>query len=147
VAPGEEDLARAVVAASDGAAHAVDAGPLPFLAALLARSRLVLGGDTGPVHLAHALGTPVVCVMGPTDPQRNGPYGAGDGDTAPPGGPGGKTTAPPGGRGGGTAARVLWHRLPCSNCYRRFAEPKACLLAIPPEAVAERALELLHRAV
>ena len=128
VAPGEEDLAREVVAASGGAARTVDAGPLPLLTALLARSRLVLGGDTGPVHLAHALGTPVVCVLGPTDPERNGPYGAAAG----------------GASAGGAAAGVLWHRLPCSNCYRRFAEPKACLLTIPPAAVTERAVELLE---
>ncbi len=130
VAPGEEDLARQVVAASDGAAHAVDAGPLPLLTALLARSRLVLGGDTGPVHLAHALGTPVVCVLGPTDPRRNGPYGAGG------------ATAGDGSARGATA-RVLWYQLPCSNCYRRYAEPRACLLAIPPQAVVESALEVL----
>ncbi len=127
-APGEEHLAREVVAASDGSARAVDAGPLPFLAALLRRSRLVLGGDTGPIHLAHALGTPVLCLIGPTDPERNGPYAAGtNGDDRP----------------GKYGARVLQHRLPCSNCYRRFAEPKACLLGIPPERVVEEALALL----
>ncbi len=122
VAPGEEHLARAVVESSAGAARSVDAAPLPFLAALLRHSRLVLGGDTGPVHLAHALGTPVLCLIGPTDPERNGPY----------------PTA-----GGDPGAQVLWHRLPCSNCYRRFAGPKACLLGIPPDEVVERALGLL----
>jgi lipopolysaccharide heptosyltransferase I len=126
VAPGEEDLARAVVAASAGAARAVDAAPLPFLAALLRRSRLVLGGDTGPIHLAHALGTPVLCLIGPTDPERNGPYPAGVA-----------------GRGGDVGERILWRRLPCSNCYRRFAEPKACLLGISPDEVVEKALRLL----
>ncbi len=128
VAPGEEDLAREVVAASGGAARAVDVGPLPLLTAFLARSRLVLGGDTGPVHLAHALGTPVVCVMGPTDPRRNGPY-LGDEEGA---------------SVGGASVGVLWHRLPCSNCYQRYAEPKACLLAFPPQVVAERAVQVLE---
>jgi len=36
---------------------------------------LVVGGDTGPLHLAAALGTPVAGLYGPTDPARNGPYG------------------------------------------------------------------------
>ena len=47
--------------------------PLPELAALLAGARLVVGADTGPVHLAAALGTRVVALFGPTDPARNGP--------------------------------------------------------------------------
>ncbi len=43
--------------------------------ALERRASLVIGGDTGPVHLAMALGTPVVGLYGPTDPARTGPYG------------------------------------------------------------------------
>ncbi len=42
---------------------------------LLQNARLTLGGDTGPVHLSSGLGTPTVMVMGPTDANRNGPYG------------------------------------------------------------------------
>jgi len=45
------------------------------LAWLLGRAQLVIGGDTGPLHLAAALGTKVVGLYGPTDPRRNGPYG------------------------------------------------------------------------
>ena len=45
------------------------------LAHLLRRARLVAGGDTGPLHLAAALQTPVVGIFGPTSPVRNGPYG------------------------------------------------------------------------
>jgi lipopolysaccharide heptosyltransferase I len=119
VAPGEERLAAAVVAASAGAAQAVPAGDLPRLAALIRRSALVLGGDSGPTHLAHALGAPILMLMGPTDPLRNGPYGAPD--------------------------RALWKVLPCSFCHRRFDETKACLLEIPPGRVAMRAAELLPR--
>lgn len=116
-APGEEELAARVVSAAGGAAVEVPAPDLPTLGALLRRSRLALGGDTGPIHLAHALGTPVLCLMGPTDPERNGPYGAPE--------------------------RALWQRLPCSFCYRRFAEPKACMLALTVERVVERALGIL----
>ena len=42
---------------------------------ILQQARLCVGGDTGPVHLASGLGTPTVMVMGPTDANRNGPYG------------------------------------------------------------------------
>jgi lipopolysaccharide heptosyltransferase I len=45
------------------------------LAWLLKNARLVIAGDTGPLHLAAALGTRVVALFGPTDPGRNGPYG------------------------------------------------------------------------
>jgi lipopolysaccharide heptosyltransferase I len=44
------------------------------LARLCAASRLFVGGDTGPLHLADALGTPTLALFGPTDPERNGPY-------------------------------------------------------------------------
>ncbi len=47
------------------------------LIALVRRSDLVVGGDSGPVHLAAALGRPVVGLYGPTDPARNGPWGPG----------------------------------------------------------------------
>jgi lipopolysaccharide heptosyltransferase I len=45
---------------------------------LLRRARLLVGGDTGPFHLACALGTPVVGILGPTAPARNGPWSASD---------------------------------------------------------------------
>ena len=48
---------------------------LTQLACLMGEASLVLGGDTGPVHLAAGLGTKTVMVMGPTDANRNGPYG------------------------------------------------------------------------
>lgn len=47
---------------------------LPELMALLMRADLVVSGDAGPLHLAAALGTPVVALYGPTDPAYNGPY-------------------------------------------------------------------------
>jgi lipopolysaccharide heptosyltransferase I len=46
--------------------------------ALARRARLCVGGDTGPVHLAAAVGTPIVAIHGPTDPARNGPFSAAD---------------------------------------------------------------------
>lgn len=76
--PGEESLAQAVVrAAGDPAAVAL---PLPLgpLMALLKRAKFVVSADTGPLHVASALGAPVVGLYGPTDPARNGPYSRSD---------------------------------------------------------------------
>jgi heptosyltransferase-1 len=48
---------------------------LPQLMAVLRRAKFFVAADTGPLHVASALGTPVVGLFGPTDPARNGPYG------------------------------------------------------------------------
>jgi heptosyltransferase I len=72
--PGEEALMRAVEAASEGVAQGI-ACSLTELIALTRRARLFIGGDTGPMHLAAALGIPVVAIFGPTNPARNGPFG------------------------------------------------------------------------
>jgi heptosyltransferase-1 len=74
-APGEEALAEAVVAKSGGQAIAVQC-TIGQLIALTRRVSMVIGGDTGPLHLACALGKPVVGIYGPTDPKRNGPFGS-----------------------------------------------------------------------
>ncbi len=72
--PGEEDCVAAVKAASGEAAPIAYNGALGQLMALLRNAICVVGGDTGPLHLAVALGTPAVALFGPTDPARNGPY-------------------------------------------------------------------------
>lgn len=72
--PGEEDLFRKVLAASGRRAQPA-MGSISELIALTRRARILVGGDTGPLHLAAALGVPVVGIYGPTDPARNGPYG------------------------------------------------------------------------
>jgi lipopolysaccharide heptosyltransferase I len=72
--PGENDLAEAVRAASGNAEPLLYDGELGHLMALLRDAICIVGGDTGPLHLAIALGTPAVALYGPTDPSRNGPY-------------------------------------------------------------------------
>lgn len=74
--PAERHLAEDV--AADGTATVAPPTDLRQLAFLLRHSRLVIAGDTGPLHLADALGTPVIGLFGPTDPRRNGPYGQPD---------------------------------------------------------------------
>ena len=77
IGPGEADLARQVSNAAEA--------PLPILgedldpvelAAALSRARVVVSNDSGPMHLAAAVGTPVVALFGPTDPGRTAPAGA-----------------------------------------------------------------------
>jgi heptosyltransferase-1 len=72
--PGEEDLVSAVKSASGEADPIAYNGSLNQLMALLRNAACIVGGDTGPLHLAVALGTPAVAIFGPTDPKRNGPY-------------------------------------------------------------------------
>src|SRR5205085_8395301 len=72
--PGEEELAISVETASKGAARRI-ACSISELIALTRRTRLFIGGDTGPMHLAAALRIPVVAIFGPTNPARNGPFG------------------------------------------------------------------------
>jgi heptosyltransferase I len=113
--PGEEDLAAEVITVANGHASAI-ACSLPQLIALTRRVSLVIGGDTGPLHLGCALGKPVVGIYGPTDPKRNGPYGG--------------------------RFRVL--RNPESRQdHTRRAQPEAGLLTIPPRAVMAASAELM----
>jgi heptosyltransferase I len=82
--PGEESLAAAVRDASGEAAPILYNGELGQLMALLRNALCIVGGDTGPLHLAVALETPSVALFGPTDPARNGPYrGASSGNAVP----------------------------------------------------------------
>jgi heptosyltransferase-1 len=113
--PGEEGMARAMEDATEGSARPVSAA-LDQLIALTRRISLCVAGDTGPLHLACALGRPVVGIYGPTDPSRNGPFG--------------------------TRFAVL--RSPISKRdHSRRAEPEAGLLTIAPEQVLRAADELL----
>jgi ADP-heptose:LPS heptosyltransferase len=73
----DRQAARALVEASGGAARLAPATrSLADLAALLSGCRLFIGGDTGPLHVASLVGTPVVQVLGPTDPVENAPWAA-----------------------------------------------------------------------
>jgi ADP-heptose:LPS heptosyltransferase len=72
--PGEEALAAEVVAGADGAAVVSPKTSIADLVALARRAALMVSGDTGPTHVAAALGTPIVGIYGPTRPSRNGPF-------------------------------------------------------------------------
>ena len=90
--PGEESLYEGISAASTIALLHFQV-PFLGLVPLMKRARLFVSGDTGPFHLACALGVPVVGIFGPTSPLRNGPWSPRD-------------------------AAVV-HPLPCSYCHGR----------------------------
>jgi heptosyltransferase-1 len=71
--PGEHALAVEVVAGANGAAVLSPRTTIADLVALARRAALMVSGDTGPTHIAAALGTPIVGIYGPTRPARNGP--------------------------------------------------------------------------
>jgi heptosyltransferase I len=75
---GEEPMIHGILERA-GARHAAYfPSTLVEFIALARRARLFVGGDTGPLHLAAAVSTPIVAIYGPTDPARNGPFASGD---------------------------------------------------------------------
>jgi ADP-heptose:LPS heptosyltransferase len=94
----DEGRAAAIARAVPGALSVAGRTRLGETAALLRRCRLLVSGDTGPLHMAVALGIPSIGLFGPTDPERYGPWGQ---------------------RGEGRrGAVVLRHPHPCPRCSR-----------------------------
>lgn len=82
-------------------------------------SELMVSNDTGPMHVAAALGKPVVAIFGPTEPRRTGPYGQ--------------------------LQNVIRIDLPCSPCLKShctYVKPLECLKAIAPATVFDRVTSL-----
>ncbi len=115
--PGEAELAAEVIRTSGEAAQIEELPSLEALVRGVRQATMVLGADSGPVHLAQVLGRKVLILHGPTDPARHGSYR--------------------------NPQASLGLQLPCSFCHRRMAGPKPCLLALDPEAVVRRAQQLL----
>ena len=115
-----EAEARALSAAGSlpGVRSLVGRTSLPQLVALCRRARLFIGCDTGPMHIAAALGTPVLALFGPADPRRTGPFG--------------------------DAHQVLRVPPACAPCNRRTCNQSrhACMEDITVELVATAAQEL-----
>jgi heptosyltransferase-1 len=76
--PGEQALAQSVVVFSSGAARCAPPTEVADLVALSRQAALIVSGDTGPLHIAAAVGTPAVALFGPTNPRRNGPWAPAD---------------------------------------------------------------------
>ncbi len=95
---------------------------LPELGSLLGQMDLMISSDTGPMHMAAALGVPVVAAFGPTDPQRTGPFGT-------------------------RAVVVSREGLSCRPCFQRTCrleeDAPPCLVGIEPEEVVDAVVRLL----
>ena len=98
--PGEKNLIEEVQSASTGEPLLCFPTTIPQFIALVQRSRLFIGGDTGPLHLAAACETPVVGIYGPTNPLRNGPFNPSD--------------------------ISVFQSVPCGPCYKRTCEKYQC---------------------
>jgi len=92
---------------------------LPELVALIDEADLFLTNDSGPMHIADALGTPLVAVFGPTDPVRTGPYRQ-------------------------RRNVVLPRDCECAPCLRRYCTDRHCMHGIPADAVLRMAEKLLN---
>jgi ADP-heptose:LPS heptosyltransferase len=123
---------RAEVAAVSGMmkTSAIDlagATTVGLLPALLSKASLMITNDSGPMHVAAAVGTPVVALFGPTSAIRTGPYGVGH--------------------------DVLTGKIPCSPCFSRTCHntlPLECLNLVSPQQVlaavrAQRSLRMVPR--
>jgi heptosyltransferase-1 len=89
------------------------------LAYLYTRCRLVLTTDTGPMHIAAAMGVPVVALFGPTAPRRTGPYGKGH--------------------------MVIQKKLRCCPCFRKKCSHVTCMKSITVEEVFDAVKELMYQ--
>lgn len=122
--PGERELCAGIAQAAGNRGEVHDmAGRLSLaeVGGLLERADLLIANDTGLMHMAAAVGTPVLALFGPTDPVRTGPYGPGH--------------------------RVLTAPAPCRPCFSRTCrEPgRPCLDGIDVERVVAEALDMLGR--
>lgn len=115
--PGERELVGDVLRALSVPAAAPEPSGLPDLAALLGAAQLVVAADSLPLHLANALGTPVVGLYGPKDPAVTGPCF--------------------------DRARVVRAGVACSPCTLRRCGDRICMEWLAAPAVLQAAIELL----
>ena len=119
--PGEESLALSIQAAMKHPANNL-AGKLTLdeLVYLISRLDLFISNDSGPMHIAVAVKTPVVAIFGPEDPVYTKPYTSTD------------------------KYRVVQCRVPCRPCNRKKCENPVCMQMVEPEEVLRACLELLN---
>jgi len=119
--PGEESLALSIQAAMKHPANNL-AGKLTLdeLVYLISRLDLFISNDSGPMHIAVAVKTPVVAIFGPEDPVYTKPYTSTE------------------------KYRVVQCRVPCRPCNRKKCENPVCMHMVEPEEVLRACLELLH---
>jgi heptosyltransferase-2/heptosyltransferase-3 len=121
--PGEEELARAIASQMDSPrALAVTDVSLRRFAALVSLCRVFVAGDSGPMHVAAAVGTPTVGIFGRNEPERFFPYREEEGH------------------------RSVYARVWCSPCHRDECDHLSCLRAISPDWVSDVVRKTLNSA-
>ncbi|MBT9131408.1 MAG: Lipopolysaccharide core heptosyltransferase RfaQ [candidate division WS2 bacterium] len=115
--PGERKYAEKIKVLSDSAPIVSPPTTLGELIALIERCEVLVASDTGPLHLAAALGKKVIGLYGPTDSIRNGPYGEGN--------------------------IVIKNDLPCLSCWKKSCSHISCIREITASEVAEKLCLLL----
>jgi heptosyltransferase-1 len=115
---GDIDAANKIVAISNGKAISL-AGKtdLKELIEVMKGARFVVSNDSGPMHIAAALGIPVFAIFGPTDPSRTGPYGEGH--------------------------IVIKEDIPCAPCFKRTCSNMKCMNSLSVKKVYEIIIEKL----
>ncbi len=117
--PGEESMADALHRSMRERSEILPPTPsMKSLGFVLSRADLVVGSDTGPVHLAVVMGVDTLVLLGPGDPRHYYPRGHPD--------------------------RCFYHRAPCSPCRHRGCLDLQCMISIAPDAVAAKAEEVLR---
>lgn len=124
--PGEEGLVEKVRAASREPLVLLATPSLRALAEVLRRARVVVAADTGPLHLAAAVGAPVVGLFGPKDAAIYGPYGRRSPDAAP-----------------GLLPVLVREDVPCRPCTLRWCPEPICMTSIEDDDVYAAALPAL----
>ncbi|MEN6374943.1 MAG: lipopolysaccharide heptosyltransferase I [Smithella sp.] len=105
----QESIEKISAQMKNKAVNLVGETTLPELAYLYKKALMLITTDSGPMHLAAAVGTPVVALFGPTDPQRTGPYGPGH--------------------------TIIRSDLPCSPCLLKKCPTRKCMQDISPQQV------------
>ncbi len=119
----DRDVVRAALAALPGDVERIDLtgrADLLTLAAVIERCSVFVTGDTGPMHLAAAVGAPIVAIFGPSDPRRWGPLSP--------------------------DAEVVHADVPCRPCNRIRRPPEHCLGHVPDCLVAVTVEEVVAAA-
>jgi heptosyltransferase I len=108
----DKDIADQIVSHSKGKSLSI-AGrtTLRELIEIMRSARFVISNDSGPMHIAAALGVPVYAIFGPTDPGRTGPYGEGH--------------------------TVMRSDTPCAPCFKKSCDDMKCMKRVSADKVFE----------
>ncbi len=115
--PQEKEIIENIKTSTNNSIIVMPQSSIKQLAAIIKSCDLFVGSDTGPTHLAAALEVPVVGLYGPSDPERNGPYG--------------------------TKNIIIQKDIPCISCWKRKCAKIDCMKNISVDEVFEACIKLL----